>query len=106
MSLRHRSYPGRWYQLSATALPLAVFLSLFGCADPTASSDGGTAPGLSLLAATVPSSFRQVSVGMGHICGVTPTNLAYCWGSNDQGQLGIGSTSSFPQRIPQAVTGG
>ncbi|MFL5530785.1 MAG: RCC1 domain-containing protein [Gemmatimonadales bacterium] len=106
MSLRHRSYPGRWYQLSATALPLAVFLSLFGCADPTASSDGGTAPGLSLLAATMPSSFRQVSVGMGHICGVTPTNLAYCWGSNDQGQLGIGSTSSLPQRSPQAVTGG
>jgi alpha-tubulin suppressor-like RCC1 family protein len=57
--------------------------------------------------------FRRVTAGSSHTCGETGTNLAYCWGYNDQGQLGIG-TNTGPQMCgefacstrPVAVTGG
>lgn len=32
--------------------------------------------------------FRQVSAALGHACGVTTENVAFCWGSNGFGQLG------------------
>ena len=49
--------------------------------------------------------FRQVSVGGSHSCGVTTDRRAYCWGSNISGQLGDGSTTA--QRLtPVAVGGG
>lgn len=36
---------------------------------------------------------------LAHTCGVTPTDAAYCWGSNRAGQLGAvgASTCTFPQ---------
>jgi alpha-tubulin suppressor-like RCC1 family protein len=36
--------------------------------------------------------FAEVSSGVGHTCGVTTGNVAYCWGSNPSGELGIGTT--------------
>jgi alpha-tubulin suppressor-like RCC1 family protein len=32
--------------------------------------------------------FSRLSAGLGHVCGVTTEAVAYCWGSNDDGQLG------------------
>jgi alpha-tubulin suppressor-like RCC1 family protein len=48
--------------------------------------------------------FRQVSVGGVHTCGVATGNLAYCWGDNEFGQLGDGTT--ITRRTPVAVAGG
>ena len=48
--------------------------------------------------------FRQVTAGAGHSCAVTPTNVAFCWGSNSAGQLGDGSTTD--RLIPVRVEGG
>ena len=39
-------------------------------------------------------SFRAVSVGSGHTCGVTTRGDVYCWGVNDDGQLGDGATDT------------
>jgi alpha-tubulin suppressor-like RCC1 family protein len=83
-----------------TLLPLTLAaLLLAACADePTRSTERAlhTAPQASLTAAA-PLALRQISVGVGHACGVTTTNIAYCWGANDLGQLGIG-TSTGPER--------
>jgi alpha-tubulin suppressor-like RCC1 family protein len=37
--------------------------------------------------------FRQVSAGDQHACGTTTENVAYCWGSNAEGQLGRGTST-------------
>jgi hypothetical protein len=41
---------------------------------------------------------------VGHSCGVTTSNVVYCWGSNDRGQIGIGQS---PTRVntPAKVLG-
>jgi alpha-tubulin suppressor-like RCC1 family protein len=38
--------------------------------------------------------FRSVSAGVGHGCGVTTDDLAYCWGLDHLGQLGAGGLGS------------
>jgi alpha-tubulin suppressor-like RCC1 family protein len=47
-------------------------------------------------------SFRTVSVGGEHTCGVATNAAFYCWGGNASGQLGTGSTSSVT--LPTQVT--
>lgn len=49
--------------------------------------------------------FRQVSAGYTHTCGVTTTNVAYCWGGNSSGQRGDGTIATDRAR-PVAVVGG
>jgi alpha-tubulin suppressor-like RCC1 family protein len=47
--------------------------------------------------------FATVSVGATHACGITKASTTYCWGQNDHGQLGDGTTQASV--IPVAVTG-
>jgi alpha-tubulin suppressor-like RCC1 family protein len=48
-------------------------------------------------------SFRQISPGGIHVCGVTTDNRAYCWGDNARGQLGDGTRTS--RATPALVAG-
>jgi alpha-tubulin suppressor-like RCC1 family protein len=47
--------------------------------------------------------FRSISAGHAYACGVTTGGAAYCWGSNQYGQLGSGSKTD--SNIPVAVAG-
>ena len=46
-------------------------------------------------------SFQSIAAGSLHTCALTTTGQAYCWGANNQGQLGNNSTTN--SRIPVAV---
>ncbi|HKV72149.1 MAG TPA: Ig-like domain-containing protein, partial [Gemmatimonadales bacterium] len=48
--------------------------------------------------------FRVLAAGRGHFCGIQADSSAFCWGGNDSGQLGDGSTTS--RHYPVPVSGG
>ncbi|HET9385213.1 MAG TPA: hypothetical protein VFO67_08705 [Gemmatimonadales bacterium] len=48
--------------------------------------------------------FASLSAGLRHSCGVTVAGESYCWGSNQYGELGDGTTTDRP--IPVLVRGG
>jgi len=58
--------------------------------------------------------FAQLSTGNSFTCGVTTASVAYCWGYNGNGQLGVGTTTgpeicgsgSHCSASPVAVSGG
>ncbi len=68
--------------------------------------DGTTASSSTPVAVSGGLSFASVSVSNGgsHTCGLTMSGAAYCWGKNDLGQLGDGSTTE--RHVPVAVSGG
>jgi alpha-tubulin suppressor-like RCC1 family protein len=47
--------------------------------------------------------FGQLTAGVFHTCGRTPTAVAYCWGDNSEGEIGDGTTTDRP--TPTAVAG-
>ena len=64
-----------------------------------------TPPGTAIAAATA-LAFWQVSGGQDHTCGVTTDWLAYCWGDNFTGRLGLGTSGDDGRLTPAAVVGG
>ena len=65
----------------------------------------GSGSGLTmmLLPAPVnqPTTYRTISAGWSHACGIRTTGALYCWGAGDSGQLGTGSleNSTIPVRV-------
>jgi alpha-tubulin suppressor-like RCC1 family protein len=47
-------------------------------------------------------SFVSLSAGRSHVCGVTTGEETYCWGTNNSGELGIGTNASV-SNVPVAV---
>ncbi|HET9274776.1 MAG TPA: hypothetical protein VFN96_01765, partial [Gemmatimonadales bacterium] len=81
---------------------LVALPSFIGCADePTAPTGMEPSPGAA--AATV-LTFRTISAGGFHSCGVTTDDRAYCWGYNQFGQLGDGTNVN--RMVPTRVAGG
>jgi alpha-tubulin suppressor-like RCC1 family protein len=87
-------------------LAIGTALGATGCGqDPMAPSDPEVRAALSTVA--TPLSFAQVSTGTFHSCAVTTEGRAYCWGGNDKGQLGTGTTFiNVSRTTPIAVVGG
>src|SRR5437870_9490765 len=83
--------PIRLHHIPRTLPALAAGIITFG------SEQGPTQP------ATL--TFRAVSAGGYHACGVTAAGAAYCWGGNPLGQLGDGTTKTV-HRKPVLVAGG
>jgi alpha-tubulin suppressor-like RCC1 family protein len=87
-------------------LASVVLGAVLGCGeDVTAPSTGDPEPALALgVTAATALSFRRVSGGGQHTCGVTTENRAYCWGANWNAQLGDGTTTNRTRPVP--VSGG
>ncbi len=46
------------------------------------------------------SGFRSITAGVAHTCVLNADGKAYCWGSNEHGQLGNHTTVGFRQACP------
>ena len=44
--------------------------------------------------------FQSISAGQRHTCAITVDAAAYCWGANDQGQAGGGTTGPVLRAVP------
>jgi alpha-tubulin suppressor-like RCC1 family protein len=75
-----------------------------------ANSRGQTGTGLPDSLVPVPTAvaggltFRTISAGGQHSCGITTDSLTYCWGANTSGQLG--DSSQIDRPTPVLVSGG
>lgn len=49
--------------------------------------------------------FASISAGFRHTCAVTAAGTAFCWGNNDRGQLGAGTSGGFVDTPVQVVGG-
>lgn len=63
----------------------------------------GTSRNVPTFAAVAPEGIVQVTAGLEHSCGLNEAGTAFCWGSNELGQLGDGNMGE-PASV--AVTGG
>ena len=72
-----------------------------GCGDDAGSTTGPEAvPALAVSSTAAPLTFSMVALGGWHTCGVVPTHYAYCWGLNNDGQLGDGTTQNRSRPTP------
>jgi alpha-tubulin suppressor-like RCC1 family protein len=68
---------------------------------------GGATLSTFQVAASGSRTFSTISAGEALACAVTPAGAGFCWGSNQFGQLGIGSNTAQPSPAqPRAVSGG
>ncbi len=77
--------------VAAGAVPPVVLWG--GTTTATSPAAGPSAPG---------GAWTQLSSGFGHTCGLAG-GKAYCWGLNDQGQLGTGSTANSDAPVAVAT---
>lgn len=83
---------------------------LVGCKLPGTSSDPSPAPPASATPSPSPSPtpivFNQIRTGGNDTCGIATSGRLTCWGLNDAGELGNGTTSdeSLPTNIDSGTT--
>jgi len=83
----------RFTRRLAPVLAPALVLAALGCREDAESPTAPEPEPALATTATAALTFRQVSAGRDHTCGVTSEDQVYCWGENDIEQLGTGSTT-------------
>lgn len=94
---RRRATPLTTSRATSRVTPLATALALIATlvaivlspATPVTADSSGAVPG------TPRGAMSAIAVGDGHACAIVEGGDVYCWGRNDQGQLGQGSTSDI-----------
>ena len=108
------------YAWSATGLPEGLSLDtstgemrgVFGSGTEgthtvavTVTDSLGSAGSADLELTVAPFTLASIDAGTYHTCAATPNGVLYCWGRDNDGQLGTGSTSDH-RPTPQPVSGG
>jgi hypothetical protein len=70
----------------------------------TINAEVGGKKAAAVVTIVTPFTFTTLTVGAYHNCGVVAGGAAYCWGMNQYGQLGDGTTTDHSQ--PVLVAGG
>lgn len=78
---------------------IAAFALVGACVDPVAPR--AAVPTLDDATGGV---FASVSVGLAHSCALTTDGTAYCWGSNESGQLGVAPGATTCPKADRRVT--
>jgi alpha-tubulin suppressor-like RCC1 family protein len=68
-----------------------------------------TASAVPVAAVTGSLTFQLIAAGgfsIGHTCALTDLGAAYCWGDNERGQLGTGTSDLDAHASPEPVSGG
>ena len=87
-------------------LTAALLLTVAACDQDTDAPAAPSATPDIAAVTTQPIPFRQITEGWDFACGVTTTDIAYCWGGNGIGQLGNGVRGDGGTAIPTPVFGG
>jgi hypothetical protein len=74
--------------------------------EQTLSVTTGSATATATATATVLFPAASVVVGHAHSCALTRAGVAYCWGANSSGQLGLGRVDDDVHVFPRRVVGG
>ena len=90
----------RALRFSVVLVPFAA--ANWGCGEAVESPAEPAAESALDIVTSAALAFRQVSAGDAHTCGVTTDDRAYCWGINDFGQLGDGTTTERLRPVPVA----
>lgn len=94
--------PGRAGSWPLPMFTLAAAVLLASCEDRGSPLEPASKP--ELASATAAPAFAKLSTGGSVTCGITAAGRAYCWGSNNEGQIGDGGTGI--RTTPTPVTGG
>jgi alpha-tubulin suppressor-like RCC1 family protein len=96
----------RLARLAPSLVVATALLSAFACENSNAITDPVFRPD-TLISPETTTTWRDVSVGTDHTCGLATDGRAYCWGLGFGGQLGDGSNHfDGISAIPRPVSGG
>ena len=88
-------------RISVTAPTTGTYIVIVGSDWGSSSFNRYGGAGNYELAVGAPANFTALTAGVDYTCGLTSAGAAYCWGDNNLGQLGDGTTVS--RLTPTAV---